>query len=245
MASRKSIRPVFAAVGLLLVVADFVVAGPATRPAEMATTRQTVEKSVSARVIDSWVRKLGSPRFVDRQAAQRRLEALGDSATPYLLRYISDSNPEIAGRIVASIRNPREPEDRVELAWRLLCTTNPDWMERAVHVIFEEPGETCDLFIDRAEDATGIDRVISEPVVSWLERWKEDDRRFKLRYEETKQGNPVAATRLRSMHIDGRMYLAEAAYWESLEALLDHCSGSGEVKSVSRATTRPTTTPVP
>ncbi|MCZ6816200.1 MAG: hypothetical protein O7F76_05815 [Planctomycetota bacterium] len=238
-------RPLFAAVGLVIAGAVFVEAGPATRPAEPTTTRPTADESVIGRSIAPLVRNLASPRYAVRQAAQRRLELIGDAATPFLLRYVSDPNPEIAGRIVALIQDPREPKHRVELAWRLLCTTNPDWMERAVHTIFEEPAETCELFMACAEDATGIDRVVAGPIVDWLARWKEEEERFMPKYEEIRQADPVAAARLLSMHTDGRMYMAEAAYWESLEALLDHRTQNDKVNSTARASTRPTTRSAP
>ena len=65
------------------------------------------------------------------------------------------------------------------------------------------------------------------------------------KYEEIRQTDPVAAARLLSMHTDGRLYLAEAAYWESLEALLEHRTTSDKVKTVARASTRPTTRSAP
>ena len=70
-------RPLFAAVGLVIAGAVFVEAGPATRPAEPATTRPTADESVIGRAIAPLVRNLASPRYAVRQAAQRRLESIG------------------------------------------------------------------------------------------------------------------------------------------------------------------------
>lgn len=237
--------PLFAVCGLVIGAGVAARAGPATRPADPSTSRPAAVEGVSRESIDRLARALGSPRFKARQAAQRQLQVIGEAATPFLLPYISDPNPEIAGRVASLIRTPSDPELRVELAWRLLTTTNPDWMERAVHIVFEEPAETCDLFLARAKNAAGIDRVVSGPVVDWLEQWRKDNQRIRRQYEKTKRRDPAAAARLLDLQSGTNLYLAEAAYWEALEALLERTVERDAKKPETIAASRPTSRSAP
>ncbi len=164
---------------------------------------------------------LGARAFQTREAAQRELKELGDEAAVYLIPFVSDPNNEIASRVTAALATPRDPALRVELAIRLLTTTDPDWMERGVYVLFSSPGDVCDLFVERTRKAKGLSRVVLEPVREQLLEWKRMDEVFQRNYERIRLKSEEKAEALRKSNEDSRLYHAEAAYWGAHDALLD------------------------
>ncbi|MFQ5423269.1 MAG: hypothetical protein ACE5F9_04740 [Phycisphaerae bacterium] len=169
-----------------------------------------------------------------------RLSRLGDAVIPMLVPHVSDADPEVAARVAALIHSPEDPALRVELALRLMGTTNPDWIERAVHMLFETPAETCDLFIERAERTRGIDRVLADPIAVAFRQWRRQERFFQQQYERIARKDHRAAARLLKQHRAGDIYQAEAAYWSVVEAMLNY-RGAGHASHAAEPSTRPTT----
>ena len=169
-----------------------------------------------------WVAQLGAADFEVRESAQRRLAELGDAAAPHLVGAVADPNPEKAGRAAVLLGTPTDPALRVELAANLLATTDPDTMEWAVHMLFDSPGEVCDLFMERAERARGVERVVFEPIVEQLRSWKRMDDLFQRHHARIRQEKPEDAARMLEMHLSSNLYHAEAAYWMALDALMEY-----------------------
>ncbi len=237
--SERSAHVVWRGLALSATVALIAGPGSTSRPATGPSSRptsQTAGRDDVARL----VRDLGSPRFTVRQAAQLRLSRMGDAVLPRLIPHVSDADPEVAARVAALIHSPADPALRVDLALRLMGTTNPDWIERAVHMLFETPAETCDLFIERAERARGVDRVLADPIAEEFRQWRQQERFFRRQYERIKSKDPRAAARLLKQHRAGDIYRAEAAYWSVVEALLDY-RGAGPASRAAEPATRPTT----
>ncbi len=200
--------------------------GPTTQPASQPTSRPSPgiaspglrERSDVARLVAD----LGSPDFKTRESAHRHLAELGDSADAELIEYVTDSNEEIASRVVALLGKPKDPALRVELAVRLLSTADPDWMENGVYLLFDSPNEIYDLYMSRTKDAHGVERVIFDIVGDQLRTWKKLNDVFQRNYEKIKRKNPAAAERLLQSNRDSNLYDAEAAYWTAVEAVADY-----------------------
>lgn len=231
--------------GLSVVVSALIGGGdPTTRPGP-TTTRATSAPSAMRLRVARLVSELGSARFQGRESAQRQLEGLGGAAMPFLVEHINDPDPEVAARVSALIRSPRDPALRVDVAVRLLETCHPDWMERAVFMLFEEPAEVCDAFIARAGERTGVHGAVFGAVAERFESWKRQDEVFNRHYERIRRKNPEGAARLLEMHRGGFMYEAEAAYHAAVEALLDHRGGKERASRAARPASRPTTPAIP
>lgn len=191
-------------------------AAPSTQPAS-----QPVESTSTKAEVDRLIKQLGSRRFKDREDAQRQLTLLGDGAASFLVPYVTSRDAEIAARVAAVIGTPRDPAVRVDLALRLIESTDPDWMERGVHMLFKSPGETADLFLARTESASGRNRAMFGPIREQFESWKRMERMFRASYERLKDKDPQRAEKLRESHEETALYCAEAAYWGAQDALLD------------------------
>ena len=185
---------------------------PATQPAVSDAVRGEVERLI---------KQLGSRRFKDREAAQAKLAAMGDDAAALLVPHITSSDPEVAARTAAILGTPANPRVRVELALRLITSTDADWMERGVHMLFAAPRETAELFLERTASARGRDRVIFEPIREQFEQWQRMERMFQEHYGRIKDKNPERAETLRKSHEESALYCAEAAYWGAQDALAD------------------------
>lgn len=185
---------------------------PATQPAVSDAVRGEVERLI---------KQLGSRRFKDRESAQTKLAEMGDDAAALLVPHITSRDPEVAARVAAVLGTPSNPRVRVELALRLITSTDANWMERGVHMLFQSPRETAELFMERTGSARGRDRVIFEPIREQFEAWQRMERMFQEHYGRVKDKNPERAEALRKSHEESALYCAEAAYWGAQDALAD------------------------
>lgn len=192
---------------------------PASRPATDACRDERLQKLI---------RELSSPSFKARQAAQEALAAMGESALPCLLPHINDADAEIASRVVLLVGRPVRADLRAEAGYRLLISTDPDWMERGVHMLFESPAEVCDMFVALAEHAPQSSRAIVAPVQERLIASRERWRRFDERYQRMRRKHAEVAEKERQMQLDSNRYEAEAAYWLAHDALLDGAETGGD-----------------
>ena len=225
---------------LLMLLAAPPTGGPATQPAGHAprphpTSRPTTQPATEA-VVRRLVRQLGAAKYAVRESAQKQLADMGEAALPYLMEFIGSDNAEVSNRVASVIRRPKTPALRVEIAARLLSTSDPDQMESGVYMLFESPIEDYDLFVKRMRKARGVERAILEPVAERLAVWKEMTERFNRRYAKLRREKPEVAERELKNHRETKYYQAEAAYWPALEALEDY-----EVRDrpLHRPTTRP------
>ncbi len=203
-----------------------------TRPSGDAATTQRVAGQTTSRPYDdlktkrlvrTLVAELGSPAYRVREAAQKKLAKLGEKAMPHLVEFIGSADLEVANRIAALIRRPNDPHVRIEVAVRLLATGDPDWMEPAVHMLFETPRVDCDLFLRRTAKATGRERATFRPVAEQLATWKRITEFFYRRQEQLLQEQKAEAARKdRELHDGSKLYQAEAAYWSAVEAMEDY-----------------------
>lgn len=189
---------------------------PATQPASAPAASQPAKDGE----IRALVAQLGSPDFKTRESAQARLSQIGESAMPVLVEFVGSKDPEIANRIAALIKRPRNPELRVETAVRLLATTDPDWMEMGVYMVFESPVEDYDLFVERTKDASGLQRAIFKPVAEQLKEWRDTTIRHRDRQKALlADGREETAEKERGLHHGSMYYQAEAAYAYAIEAV--------------------------
>lgn len=205
-----------------------------TQPTSGPTSRPAENERLQARVTQL-VERLRSARFQEREAAQKDLQALGDQAAKYLVAFIHDADEEVATRVAAIIVQTNDPALRVELAVNLLETTDPDWMEPGVHMLFKgKPEEVCERFTARTRDATGVKRSIFLAVAEQLESWRRADWAFQQNYQRIKAKSPEKAASLLAAYSDTPLYHAEAAYWSAWEALED-----ASEYSLEEGTTKP------
>jgi len=193
---------------------------PTSRPVDAATSRPTTAPALEAKV-EQLVRQLGARRFQEREAAQRELEAMGDEASALLIPHVTHKTAEIAARVAAILGTPRDSALRVELATKLILSTDADWMERGVHMLFAAPDDAIELFMSRTKSARGRDGVIFAPIREQVEMWQRMRRMFSEQYPRILKKNPEKAESLRKLHEESVLYYAEAAYWGAQEALLD------------------------
>lgn len=194
---------------------------PTTRPVTgRATTTQptAATRPPNAESIRRLVLQLGAPEYRLRQAAQEKLADLGGTALPVLADFIDSPNDEIANRVAALIRRPSDPVLRVEIAVRLLATTDPDRMEPAVYMLFEDPIEDCDRFAARVRNAEGRRRAVFDAVAGQLAEWKKNTERFRKRRARLLREKPEAAAKELKMQKESKFYQAEAAYWQAVDA---------------------------
>jgi hypothetical protein len=193
-----------------------------TRPAT-APTSQTHDDPKMKSLVRRLVAELGAPAYRVREDAQKKLAQLGEKALPHLVEFIGSGDPEVANRITALIKRPEDPHLRIEVAVRLLATADPDWMEPAVHMLFETPTVDYDLFVRRTAGAKGIERAIFKPVAEQLHEWKRITEIFNRRHERLLRDTRIGATRKeRKLHEGSKLYQAEAAYWSAVEAIEDY-----------------------
>jgi hypothetical protein len=183
-------------------------AGPTSQPASQPASGE----------ITKLIAELGAADFKTREAAHRRLEALGDSASAELIEHVADSNEEIANRVVAILGKPKDPAVRVELAVRLLETADPDWMEKGVYLLFDSPEEVIDLYFRRTKGAHGLQRMIFEIVGQQLRSWKKMNDIFQDNYERIRRKNPEAAERLRQSNGIPTCTMPRR-YWSAVEVV--------------------------
>lgn len=193
---------------------------PTSRPQDAATSRPTSAPALDAKV-EQLVRQLGARRFQDREAAQRELSAMGDEISALLIPHVTHETPEIASRVAAILGTPRDSALRVELATKLILSTDADWMERGVHMLFAGPDDAIELFMSRTKSARGRDGVIFAPIREQIEMWQRMQRMFSEQYPRILKKNPEKAESLRKLHEESVLYYAEAAYWGAHDALLD------------------------
>jgi len=149
------------------------------------------------------------------------LAAHGESALPCLISRITDASSEASIRAVALIGKPRDPALRAEAAARMLASEDPDWMERAVHMLFEAPAAYCDAFEQHARQAPVSRRVVFDTVLEQLRASRQRWLTFETRYQRLRREKPEQAERERKMQTDTNLYEAEAAYWSALDALAE------------------------
>jgi len=196
---------------------------PATTRAATAPTSRPHEDPRTKSLVRRLVAELGAPAYRVREGAQKRLAKLGEKALPHLVEFIGSGDSEVANRVAALIKRPEDPHLRIEVAVRLLATADPDWMEPAVHMLFETPTVDYDLFVRRTAGARGIQRTIFKPVAEQLHTWKRITELFNRRQERLLQENRVeAAGKARKLHEGSKLYQAEAAYWSAVEAMEDY-----------------------
>ncbi|RIK65979.1 MAG: hypothetical protein DCC65_11085 [Planctomycetota bacterium] len=198
---------------------DHITAG-ASATSQPAATQPTTAPTAPPEIA-TLVRRLADRSFQAREEAQRMLATLGPDATKFLAPYITDPDPEVAARIAALVGTPDDPDVRIAVALRLIESTDPDWMERGVHMLFAEPGKVHDAFMRQTRETTGIRRIIFEPIREQMTSWKRQDDLFQRNYARAMEKDPARAEQLKKSHADTRLYCAEAAYWGAFEAMME------------------------
>lgn len=165
---------------------------------------------------------LRSKSFKAREQAQEKLRRAGNEALPFVIPLIADTDDEVASRAVEIVGKPADPAFRVEAAIQLLTTADPDLMERAVHMLYENPIAVGDLFAARTRDDKGVQRVITEPIATHLNASVKRLRNFQSHYDKIANEKPDAAEKQKKMSEETNGYEAEAAYWTAYEALLEY-----------------------
>lgn len=203
-----------------MVLASLPTEQPTSRPQGAPTSQSTSAPALEAKV-EQLVRQLGARRFDEREAAQRELSAMGDEISALLIPHVTHKTPEIASRVAAILGTPRDSALRVELATKLILSTDADWMERGVHMLFAGPDDSIELFMSRTKSAKGRDGVIFAPIREQIEMWQRMQRMFSEQYPRILKKNPDKAESLRKLHEESLLYYAEAAYWGAQDALID------------------------
>ena len=225
------------AAGMVILLGAF---GPWPDPTSRPTTTSgpaTSEPAVEQ--VTSLVNGLRSPSFKVREQSQAGLRALGPAALGQLIPFLSDKDAEVARRVAEIVDRPRDPVLRVEAAVRLLATTDPDWMERAVYMLFEDPPSVCDGFFQRTKGAAGAEAVIYAPIAEKLRDAVRRHRMMQSRHERMKD-KPEIVARERKMNSESDQYDAEAAYWTAYEGLVDFEEQQNAAGSANdRVTSRP------
>lgn len=203
-----------------MVLASLPTEQPTSRPEDASTTQPTSAPALEAKV-EQLVRQLGARRFDEREAAQRELSAMGDEISALLIPHVTHKTPEIASRVAEILGTPRDSALRVELATKLILSTDTDWMERGVHMLFAGPDDSIELFMSRTKAAKGRDGVIFAPIREQIEMWQRMQRMFSEQYPRIREKSVEKAESLRKLHEESILYYAEAAYWGAHDALLD------------------------
>jgi hypothetical protein len=211
---------------------------PATQPVQATTTQPVPHPAADARTerhVAELVAQLGDGDYRRREAAKHDLAALGPAIVPKLINHLPHPDEETSDRLIALIGTPQVLSARIEFAMRLLQTTDPDRIEQAVYLLFDDPPATCAPFKARARGATGALAAICGPIIEQLETRRAADATFREHYERLKVKDPAKADSLMELNLGSNIYAAEAAYWSAVEALEEH----------SAATTRPARLPPP
>lgn len=190
---------------------------PSSAPTSQPTSRPSIADRVAALIVD-----LRSPKFTVREQAQRKLASMGEAAIPYLLDHLSATDPELARRVADIVGRPHDPALRADVAIRLLATTDPDWMERGVYMLFDDPLGVCDRFLEKTRDAEGAPRIIFKAVTERLVVARRRHENHAKRYARLIKEKPELAEKERLMNQETDRYDAEAAYWTAYEGLLDY-----------------------
>ncbi len=197
-------------------------ASTTTRPTSAPTSGPHYDPKIRS-LVRKLVAELGAPAYLVRETAQKRLAKLGEKAMPHLVEFIGSGDPEVSNRITAMIKRPDDPHLRIEVAVRLLTTADPDWMEPAVHMLFETPTVDHELFVRRTAGAKGIEQAIFEPVAEQLHTWKRMTDLFDSRQERLlREKRFEAARKERKLHEGSKLYQAEAAYWSAVEEMEEY-----------------------
>lgn len=191
------------------------------RSVEEVATSAPTSRPEDRDIVEKLVAQLGAREFKLREQAQRELAGLGESALAYLVPHVTSKDPEVAARVASLLGTPTDPALRVELAIRLIESTDPDWLERGVHMLFKNPEESYALFMERTASSRGVLRAICAPIREQFESWKRLDKVFQRTYSRMKEKDLERAEQMRKSHAESSMYCAEAAYWSALEALED------------------------
>jgi hypothetical protein len=184
-----------------------------------APTSQPTSRPVDAARIQRLIAELAAPEYRQRQAAQQALAEVGEPVWPYLIPHICGKNEEIASRAVELIGRPKDPVVRTRAAIALIVSTDPDWMERGVYMLFHDPGEVYDAFLVQSGEFTGRASDVLDPIVEQFNAWKLMDDVFQRNYPRIKKEKPERAEQMRILHLESRMYHAEAAYWSAYEVV--------------------------
>lgn len=186
---------------------------PATRPASRPN------QSPLANRVDALVTQLGDRDYRRREAAQQDLAALGSAALPLLIQRVPNPDAETNDRLITLIGSPTAMALRIEFAARLLETADPDHMERAVYLLFDDPVAICEPFKLRVRDATGAMAAICAPIIEQLDRCRASDETTRNHIEKIRRKSPEKAAETLRKNKEGYLYNAEAAYWSAVEAL--------------------------
>lgn len=187
-----------------------VLTAPATAP---ATTQPAVAELVS---------RLGAADYRIRDAAQKQLTQLGDSALPELLNHIADPDPEVARRVAEILPTPKDPAQRADVAVRLIETGRREYLRQAVLMLFDQPDDMHTQFKRAVAGRTGLVAAVAAPILDELDTWQRQQAAFRESVARNQDRNPEGIARLRKSHEESPPYLAEAAYWLALDARDDY-----------------------
>ncbi len=196
-------------------------AQPSTSPSTQSTTQpgaRTAQSPLAHRV-DTLVTQLGDRDYRRRETAQQELAALGAAALPLLIQRVPNPDAEISDRLITLIGTPAALAHRIEFAARLLETADPDHMERAVYLLFDDPAAACEPFKLRVRGATGALAAICAPIIEQLDRCRASDENTRSHIEKIRRKSPAKAEETLQKNKEGFLYNAEAAYWSAVEAL--------------------------
>lgn len=207
---------------------------PSSRPATWPVSRPA--QSSLARRIESLVERLGDRDYRRREGAQQELASLGSDALPLLIQRVPHPDAEINDRLITLIGSPAALAHRIEFAARLLETADPDHLERAVYLLFDDPVAVCEPFKLRVRNATGATAAICAPIIEQLDRCRASDEITRSHIEKIRRKSPEKAAETLRKNKEGYLYNAEAAYWSAVEALAAHIE-----QEASRSDSSPTT----
>lgn len=209
---------------------------PSSRPTTWPTSRPA--QSSLARRIESLVVQLGDRDYRRREGAQQELASLGSAALPLLIQRVPHPDAEINDRLITLIGAPAAMALRIEFASRLLETADPDHLERAVYLLFDDPVAVCEPFKLRVRDATGAMAAICVPIIEQLDRCRASDEITRSHLEKIRRKSPEKAAETLRKNKEGYLYNAEAAYWSAVEALAAYIEQETSRPGASTATTQ-------
>ncbi len=212
----------------------------ASQPTSLPTSLPALSAELETQV-KKLIQELADADYQKRESSQKKLAELGEPILPLLVQYVNDKNPEISQRVDALIGRPRNAVVRVEVAFHLLISADPDLMERAVTMLFESPVEDYDLFVQRTAETKGIQREVCKVVASQMHLWKQATEIAQRQYERFRETKPDAAERTLKLHRESRPYQIEAAYWTAIDVMEEYV-GEGE-SAPSNPENRPTSAP--
>lgn len=206
---------------------------PVLQPVESMVSPETRKK------VERLVRQLSSPKYAEREEAQRQLRRLGEAAMLPLTDYVLSPDLEVAERVSALVVRPKDPAMRVEVAYRLLSTGKPHLMEPAVYMLFEEPLTDFSRFEARAKNATGLARVVCDTVLEEFAKWKTTTEIFRANYEKHRESKPEAAAHLAHLHEGSQIYACESAFQSAVDAVVEYYAPGETPSPPSGPSSRP------